>query len=58
MAEEHTYRLVEGNSSHVNMEIAKAARDGWKPILMTTIVLGQGAWSTIVLEKVSLKIGS
>jgi hypothetical protein len=50
VADHSEYMLITGNSAHINTELKNSAAEGWRPILMTTLLAGNEIRVFVILE--------
>ncbi len=53
MANKFEYKFIYGADDEIVKKLAEATKDGWKPILLSSVLTGLVVRSNIILERVT-----
>jgi hypothetical protein len=51
MAQKPEYKLVSGTDTEINPILATEAAQGWRPIMLSSVLVGQDVRSQVILER-------
>jgi hypothetical protein len=51
MAQEPEYKLVSGTDTEINPILTTESAQGWRPIMLSSVLVGQDVMSQVILER-------